>query len=140
MLVIHLSVLRITAPCLTLRNFRSCFTVEGETLPAKINPEETCVRAGGICLPEKECPTGHLNPERGLCPLQQEAGVECCHGRTLRCALQDVMKISYVGKCYRPSRIMKIYTRIIRTSQWLDYRGGGGGNIFYRDGVVGLCV
>jgi hypothetical protein len=74
----------------SLEDVRSCFTGEGEpaTLPATTNVEEACARAGGICLPEKECPIGRLNPKRGLCPLQQEAGVECCHGRTLEIRLK----------------------------------------------------
>ncbi|GFG40515.1 hypothetical protein Cfor_07579 [Coptotermes formosanus] len=60
-------------------------------LPVKFNLEEPCSRAGGICLPEKECPAGHLNPKTGLCPLQQEAGVECCHGVSIlekRCKMR----------------------------------------------------
>ncbi|XP_021917952.1 uncharacterized protein LOC110828997 [Zootermopsis nevadensis] len=52
---------------------------EGTDLP-EIKPEEPCSRAGGICLPEKECPVDHLSPKRGLCPEQQKEGVECCHG------------------------------------------------------------
>ncbi|KAJ9591310.1 hypothetical protein L9F63_002160, partial [Diploptera punctata] len=41
--------------------------------------EEPCSKAGGICLPENQCPTGRLSSRRGLCPTQQSAGVECCH-------------------------------------------------------------
>lgn len=56
---------------------------KGAALPATIKMEKACARAGGMCLPKKECPTGQLNPTRGLCPLQQEAGVECCHGLSI---------------------------------------------------------
>jgi hypothetical protein len=59
-------------------------------LPAEINLEEPCAIVGGICLPVEECPTGQLNSTRGLCPQQQEAGVECCHGRTLRHNLHQI--------------------------------------------------
>ncbi|PSN53306.1 hypothetical protein C0J52_04688 [Blattella germanica] len=52
--------------------------------------EEACSRAGGMCLPESECPAGRLNPKKGLCPMQQSAGIECCHslqrvGNSNRC-------------------------------------------------------
>lgn len=43
--------------------------------------EEQCLRGGGTCLPEIECPHGSLSQQRGLCPMQQKLGVECCHGR-----------------------------------------------------------
>lgn len=74
------------------------FTGEGEgaALPATINVEEACALAGGICLPEKECPTGHLSPKRGLCPLQQEAGVECCHGRTFETRYESSFNQNFV--------------------------------------------
>ncbi|KAF4531515.1 hypothetical protein B566_EDAN004111 [Ephemera danica] len=42
--------------------------------------EEPCLRGGGTCLPEIECPHGKLSDTRGLCPQQQSLGIECCHG------------------------------------------------------------
>ena len=96
--VIHISVSRIRTGCLTRRLLHSFFTGEGEraALPATINVEEACARAGGICLPEKECPTDHLSPKRGLCPSQQEAGVECCHGRTFETRFESFFNQNFM--------------------------------------------
>ncbi|XP_039286640.1 U-scoloptoxin(19)-Sm1a [Nilaparvata lugens] len=41
--------------------------------------EMECLQEGGICLPADECPKGH-EAANGLCPAQQENGIECCHG------------------------------------------------------------
>ncbi|KOB54641.1 Carboxypeptidase inhibitor [Operophtera brumata] len=41
--------------------------------------ELPCMTFGGKCLPVEECPKGRLLSVKGLCPLQQKEGVECCH-------------------------------------------------------------
>jgi hypothetical protein len=75
--------------CCTL--FFILFTEECEraAIPAAITVEEACARTEGS-LPKKECPTVYLSPNRGLCPLQQEAGVECCHGRTFETRFESI--------------------------------------------------
>ncbi|XP_069700945.1 U-scoloptoxin(19)-Sm1a-like [Periplaneta americana] len=49
----------------------------------QVKLEEPCSREGGICLPADECPRGQLSLKKGLCPLQQASGVECCHGLSI---------------------------------------------------------
>jgi len=50
-------------------------------LNSTVQNEVACLRSGGTCLPQIECPVGSLSSEKGLCPNQQALGVECCHGR-----------------------------------------------------------
>jgi hypothetical protein len=88
--------------CLTRRllhsSFLLLFTEKGKqaAIPGTIKMEEACTRAGGICLPKKECPTDHLSPKTGLCPLQQEAGVECCHGRTFETRFERIFNQNFI--------------------------------------------
>nr|CAD7458678.1 unnamed protein product [Timema tahoe] len=42
--------------------------------------EAPCLRQGGLCLEVVECPEGKLSSQTGLCPDQQNNGVECCFG------------------------------------------------------------
>jgi len=101
MVLLFMHVSRIRMGCLTgrlLHSFFYFFTEEGKraAIPATINVEEACARAGGICLPEKEGPTGYLSPKRGLCPSQQEAGVECCHGRTFETRFESIFNKNFI--------------------------------------------
>ncbi|XP_064087680.1 U-scoloptoxin(19)-Tl1a-like isoform X2 [Macrobrachium nipponense] len=43
-----------------------------------IFPENLCSRKGGICGLESFCPPKDQFAEKGLCPKQQNKGVECC--------------------------------------------------------------
>ncbi|XP_059475399.1 U-scoloptoxin(19)-Sm1a [Neocloeon triangulifer] len=52
-------------------------------LNSTVHNEQSCLRTGGNCLPQIECPPGALSPSKGLCPEQQDLGVECCHGLSL---------------------------------------------------------
>ncbi|KAK7793249.1 hypothetical protein R5R35_010242 [Gryllus longicercus] len=58
------------------------YTPESVAEPVQTN-EDPCLRAGGLCVLESECPPGQLAATRGLCPAQQERGVECCHGLSI---------------------------------------------------------
>ncbi|KAJ8733630.1 hypothetical protein PYW07_014181 [Mythimna separata] len=49
-----------------------------------IRNEPSCSRQGGMCTVADDCPPGKLTEERGLCPLQRRAGVECCNGISLK--------------------------------------------------------
>ncbi|XP_068210731.1 U-scoloptoxin(19)-Tl1a-like [Palaemon carinicauda] len=40
--------------------------------------EEPCSSQGGNCALEDSCPEEDRFPEKGLCPMQQSQGVECC--------------------------------------------------------------
>ncbi|XP_066974818.1 U-scoloptoxin(19)-Tl1a-like isoform X1 [Macrobrachium rosenbergii] len=44
----------------------------------QIFPENLCSRKGGICGLESFCPPKDQFAEKGLCPKQQNKGVECC--------------------------------------------------------------
>lgn len=44
-----------------------------------IKSEPQCTSSGGTCVIEEDCPSGLL-AEKGLCPQQQQNGVECCYG------------------------------------------------------------
>ncbi|XP_066996594.2 uncharacterized protein [Anabrus simplex] len=41
--------------------------------------ESLCVLQGGVCRYVSECPSGQLTSIKGLCPVQQSQGVECCY-------------------------------------------------------------
>ncbi|CAB3221154.1 unnamed protein product [Arctia plantaginis] len=64
----------------------------GELIPSH-NPldkpfaELPCLTIGGICAGEYNCPKNSRVPIKGLCPLQQKEGIECCKPENpiLRC-------------------------------------------------------
>ncbi|CAB3256121.1 unnamed protein product [Arctia plantaginis] len=64
----------------------------GELIPSQ-NPldkpfaELPCLTIGGICAGEYNCPKNSRVPIKGLCPLQQKEGIECCKHENpiLRC-------------------------------------------------------
>lgn len=41
-------------------------------------PEDPCSREGGVCGLVSACPVEKRHPTKGLCPRQQDQGVECC--------------------------------------------------------------
>lgn len=43
------------------------------------HPETECTNVGGNCFLSVHCPEGQSGNE-GLCPNQQNQGVECCFG------------------------------------------------------------
>nr|XP_026484604.1 uncharacterized protein LOC113392401 [Vanessa tameamea] len=43
------------------------------------NYELPCITFGGICVHTDDCPKDKHSEIKGLCPLQQKSGVECCH-------------------------------------------------------------
>ncbi|XP_077302160.1 U-scoloptoxin(19)-Tl1a [Arctopsyche grandis] len=45
-----------------------------------IRNEKECAYQGGICTMKDDCPAGSLTAIKGLCPEQQNMGVECCYG------------------------------------------------------------
>ncbi|XP_045760668.1 U-scoloptoxin(19)-Sm1a-like [Maniola jurtina] len=46
--------------------------------------EQPCTREGGSCVIAADCPEGLLANTRGLCPKQQERGIECCYGISIK--------------------------------------------------------
>nr|ATU82430.1 venom carboxypeptidase inhibitor-like protein [Lethocerus distinctifemur] len=72
--------------------------------PPKYTMEAECGRVGGMCMPAEECPRGQLAEPRGLCPQQQNMGVECCHGLSIkerRCSARGGVCRAAKGKCPR---------------------------------------
>ncbi|XP_068226301.1 U-scoloptoxin(19)-Tl1a-like [Palaemon carinicauda] len=61
-----------------------CRAENGQTIPSDESASETfrqedpCSRQGGICGLEAYCPPEDRYPDKGLCPTQQDQGVECC--------------------------------------------------------------
>ncbi|KAK4323395.1 hypothetical protein Pmani_005889 [Petrolisthes manimaculis] len=47
----------------------------------KVKNEMPCNRVGGMCGAAAYCPKG-MRAAEGLCPLQQDQGIECCHAVT----------------------------------------------------------
>ncbi|KAK3851476.1 hypothetical protein Pcinc_041885, partial [Petrolisthes cinctipes] len=49
-------------------------------VPSKLIPlpEDPCSREGGMCAYQSTCPPSFLHPTPGLCPEQQQYGVQCC--------------------------------------------------------------
>ncbi|KAI5638580.1 hypothetical protein NE865_08772 [Phthorimaea operculella] len=43
------------------------------------NQEWPCLARGGICVKSSDCPADKRSPVKGLCPLNQRSGYECCH-------------------------------------------------------------
>jgi len=69
------------APQSSSSGFGNVITNGVSHLNETVRNETPCLKSGGTCLPEIECPVGNLSAEKGLCPNQQSLGVECCHGR-----------------------------------------------------------
>ncbi|KAK3864741.1 hypothetical protein Pcinc_029601 [Petrolisthes cinctipes] len=44
----------------------------------KVKNEMPCNRVGGMCGSAEYCPEG-MRAAKGLCPLQKDEGIECCH-------------------------------------------------------------
>ncbi|KAJ0181474.1 hypothetical protein K1T71_003559 [Dendrolimus kikuchii] len=40
--------------------------------------EIPCTAQGGTCVADNQCPSGKVINVKGLCPVQQPNGVECC--------------------------------------------------------------
>ncbi|XP_050355726.1 U-scoloptoxin(19)-Sm1a-like [Nymphalis io] len=43
------------------------------------NLELPCLTFGGICVHTDDCPKDKQSEIKGLCPMQQKSGFECCH-------------------------------------------------------------
>lgn len=63
-----------------VNSFGNVITNGVSHLNETVRNEAPCLKSGGTCLPQIECPVGSLSSEKGLCPSQQSLGVECCHG------------------------------------------------------------
>ncbi|XP_068217776.1 U-scoloptoxin(19)-Tl1a-like [Palaemon carinicauda] len=78
----------------------------GEPVPSiiagsdEILPENPCSQQGGICGLESFCPAEHQFTEKGLCPEQQNKGVECC--RKVPLNIKDCRKRG--GECMTNSQ------------------------------------
>ncbi|XP_072935529.1 U-scoloptoxin(19)-Tl1a isoform X2 [Epargyreus clarus] len=46
--------------------------------------EAKCREAGGMCVVSRDCPEGSLSETLGLCPQQQDQGIECCYGMSVK--------------------------------------------------------
>ncbi|XP_048481669.1 U-scoloptoxin(19)-Sm1a-like [Plutella xylostella] len=44
----------------------------------EIYQEAPCLARDGLCTPLHECPMQSRFPARGLCPRQQDQGIDCC--------------------------------------------------------------
>ncbi|XP_066941165.1 uncharacterized protein [Macrobrachium rosenbergii] len=73
-------------------------TAQDEAALEIFRPEEPCSSEGGICGLESYCPAQDRFPEKGLCPMQQEKGVECC--RIVPLNLRDCRRRG--GECLTP--------------------------------------
>ncbi|CAH1643124.1 unnamed protein product [Spodoptera littoralis] len=54
--------------------------------------ELPCMRIGGTCAKAFACPTGTRVGRRGLCPDQQELGIECCRPNRVARPLDQVQE------------------------------------------------
>lgn len=70
-------------------------SAEGNNPHEEFHPEDACFRQGGICGLESFCPSENQFTEKGLCPLQQSKGVECC--RSVPLNIRDCRKRG--GEC-----------------------------------------
>ncbi|XP_026764546.2 U-scoloptoxin(19)-Sm1a [Galleria mellonella] len=79
----------------------SAVTAHGD-VPEGIYNELPCLAYGGECSTKAECPDGKLSKISGLCPTQQDQGVECCYrspSSTTRCKRRGGECISKDSQC-----------------------------------------